>query len=101
MKFITVRELRSKTREIRKDLEKEKDMVLTANGHPFAILSRLDPDSLIEDVIAIRRARARSALDSIRADAKKKGLDKLSMDQIDRIVTKVRKTQKSKAKGQQ
>ncbi|MFA5864610.1 MAG: type II toxin-antitoxin system Phd/YefM family antitoxin [Phycisphaerae bacterium] len=99
MKFITIRELRSKGGQIRKDLAKEKEMILTVNGLPFALLSQLRPESMIEDIIAIRRAKAHAALKEIRADAKSKGLDKLTMGQIDEIIAETRKERRSMMKG--
>ena len=39
MRFITIRDLRSKSAQIQRELPKEKEMVLTSNGKPIAILS--------------------------------------------------------------
>jgi antitoxin (DNA-binding transcriptional repressor) of toxin-antitoxin stability system len=91
MKFVTIRELRSKTATVRRDLDQEREIVLTANGRPFAVLARVEPESVEEELQAIRRARAKVAVDRIRAGAKAKGLDRLTAGEIDTIITEVRK----------
>jgi len=95
MKFVTVREFRNKTAQIRRDLEAEREVVLTANGRPFALLSRLDPDTVEDEIIAIRRARARVAIARMRAQAKAQGLDKMTMEEIDAIIADVRRKRRA------
>ena len=91
MKFITIRDLRSNTARLRKDLETDREVVVTANGRPFAVMTRVDPDKVEEEVLAIRRARAGAALSRIRAKAKADGLDRMTMDEIDAIIAKARR----------
>jgi len=91
MKFITIRDLRSNTAQLRKDLAAEREVVVTANGRPFAVMTRVEPDRVEEEILAIRRARARGALSRIRAKAKADGLDRLTMDQIDAIIAEARR----------
>ena len=91
MRFVTVRELRSKTATLRKDLDQDREIVLTANGRPFAVVSRIEPDSLEEELQAIRRARAKVAVERLRAQAQAKGLNRLTMDDIDAIVAETRR----------
>jgi hypothetical protein len=52
---------------------------------------RVDEDSLPETLETVRRARALSALREIRADAKKRGLDRMSGREIDAIIARTRK----------
>ena len=56
MKFITIRDLRSKSRQIQMDLPKFKEMILTSNGKPIAIMSVITEESLEDSLSAIRRA---------------------------------------------
>jgi antitoxin (DNA-binding transcriptional repressor) of toxin-antitoxin stability system len=91
MKFITIRDLRGNTARIRKDLETEGEVVITVNGRPFALMTRVEPDKLEEEILAIRRARARAALSRIRVKAKAEGLDRLTMEQIDVIIAEARR----------
>jgi antitoxin (DNA-binding transcriptional repressor) of toxin-antitoxin stability system len=95
MKFITVRDLRSNTAAIRRDLASEEEIVLTANGRPFAVMTRVEPETLEDEVQAIRRARARLAVERIRAKAKAVGLDRMSMDDIDAVVAEARRRRRA------
>jgi len=91
MKFITIRDLRGNTAQLRKDLQKDGEIVLTANGRPFALMTPIDPDSVEEEVVAIRRARAQAALGRIRAKAKAGGLDRMGMGEVDALIAEVRR----------
>jgi hypothetical protein len=91
MKFVTIRELRGKMATIRKELEEEPEIVLTANGRPFAVMARIEPDAVEEELQAIRRARAKVAVEQIRRRARAKGLDNLRPDDVDAIVAEARR----------
>jgi len=91
MKFVTVRELRSNLAAIRKALPDEGEMVLTANGKPFALLTAVDADGLEEHLREVRLARARVAIDRVRAAAKANGLDKMTMAEIDEVIAEARR----------
>lgn len=91
MKFVSLRDFRTRTPQIRKDLNTQHEIVLTANGRPIAILAKVDEDSFEERLKALRRSRARALLDRIRAKAKARGVDKLTMAEIDAIIAKVRR----------
>ncbi len=91
MKYISIRDLRSNTAQLRKDLKTEREVVVTASGRPFALLTHVEPDNVDEEILALRRARARAALSRIRANATAKGLDRMTMEQIDTIIAKARR----------
>jgi len=95
MRFITIRDLRSNTAKLREDLDAEREVVVTANGRPFAIMTRVDGDNVEEEISAIRSARAQAAVRRIRAKTKAEGLDQLSMDQIDSIIAKSRRERRA------
>jgi hypothetical protein len=57
----------------------------------------VDSDSLDQTVETVRRARALQAVRKMRADAKARGLDRLSFKQIDAIIAKTRKSQHRRA----
>ena len=75
---------------IRKDIDSGREIILTVNGKPFAVVSRVGPDSVEDEILAIRRARVRIALGRIRARAKANGLDNMSMTEINTIIAKAR-----------
>ena len=54
-------------------------------------MTRVKPDKLEEEILAIRRARAARAISRLRHKAKAKGLDRLTMEQIDAIIADVRR----------
>jgi antitoxin (DNA-binding transcriptional repressor) of toxin-antitoxin stability system len=91
MKFISIRDLRNDTAGLRRDLQADREIAVTANGRPIAIMTRVDPDTVEEEILAIRRARARAALSRMRDRARSEGLDRLTMDQIDDIVSRARR----------
>ncbi len=95
MKFMTMRELRLKTAELRKDLSADEEVVLTANGKPVGLLTAIDAGNLEAELIAVRRARARSALDRIRASARGEGKDLMAADHVDELVARSRKERSS------
>ncbi|MES4786372.1 MAG: prevent-host-death protein [Nitrospiraceae bacterium] len=67
MKFITVRELRGRPGEVWSKLSRDKDLVLTSNGKPIAILSAVSEDTVESSLVALRRARAAARIQEVRA----------------------------------
>jgi antitoxin (DNA-binding transcriptional repressor) of toxin-antitoxin stability system len=99
MKFVSIRELRANAAALRETLEEAKEIVLTVSGKPFAILTPVGPGELEEELTAVRRARARVALDRIRRAARKRGLEDLHPGQIDELVSRTRKGRRSRRGG--
>lgn len=62
MKFVTIRDLRSRSRQIQEELPRYRELVLTSNGKPIAIMTAVSEASLEDSLAAIRRARAVSAV---------------------------------------
>lgn len=98
MKTVTIRDLRSQPRQVREDLAKAQEAVLTANGKPVALMLSVDSGSLDETLETIRRARALQTVAAIRKRSKATGRDGLSMKEIDAEVQAVRKARRRKAK---
>jgi antitoxin (DNA-binding transcriptional repressor) of toxin-antitoxin stability system len=90
MKFLSIRDLRTKSARIWQELPDQKEMVITSNGRPIAILSSIDEDDLEQVLAAFRQARAASAVSALQYDSMKKGTDKISMDDIDAEIKKSR-----------
>jgi prevent-host-death family protein len=91
MKFVTVRDLRGKTAALWKQLEQEKELVVTSNGKPIAVLSATDENSLESCLRALRQERANDALGKLQRDAEKRELHRLSSKDIQAEVDKSRK----------
>ena len=94
MVFISVRDLRSRSSEIWKRIQKEKDLVVTSNGRPIAILTGVTSDSFEQSLNAIRRSRAIQATESMQLAAAKAGLDKLTGDEIGQEIRSVRQSRR-------
>lgn len=82
MRFIGVRELRARTADIWTDLEKEKELVITSNGKPVALLTAVREENFERALKVLRRARAMEALDVMHRAAAQKGLDRLSSEEV-------------------
>ena len=95
MKFISVRDFRNKSGQIQKQLRSEKEMVMTSNGKPIAILITTNEDNFEDSLNSIRQTRAALALKRTRLDAMKRGIDKLSLDDINQEINAVRRKRKS------
>jgi antitoxin (DNA-binding transcriptional repressor) of toxin-antitoxin stability system len=83
MKFVSVRDFRSKSGKVWKDLANEKDLLLTSNGKPIALLSSVSEETMDDSLAALRQARAMMAVERIQARARKLGLDRMTPAEID------------------
>jgi antitoxin (DNA-binding transcriptional repressor) of toxin-antitoxin stability system len=91
MKFLSVRDLRGKSAQIWKELPKEREMVVTSNGRPIAILAAINEANLEESLSAFRQARAVDAVASLQHRSIEQGTDRISMDEINAEIRAVRK----------
>lgn len=91
MKFISVRDLRGKSGEIWKSLQGEREMIVTSNGRPIAILVSVNENTLEESLSAFRRARAVEAVEAIQRQSVRIGTDRLTLEEINSEVKVVRK----------
>jgi len=92
MRFMTVREFRLNAGKARRALDAQEDVVLTANGRPFAFVAPIHAEAFDRELLAFRRARARLAVSRLREDARNDGSDTLEMPQIDGIVRECRRS---------
>ena len=91
MRFISVRDLRGKSAQVWEQLKDEKELVITSNGRPVAILSSVSENRLEESLAAIRTARAMMAVDLMQQQSVERGLDRLTLDDINAEIQAVRK----------
>ena len=90
MRFISVRELRGQSAAVWRTLADEKDLVVTSNGKPIAVLSETSEEQLEESLRAVRRARAQAAVAAIQQASRDRGTDRLSLDDINVEIAAVR-----------
>jgi len=91
MKFLSVRDLRGKSAQVWKELPEEREMVVTSNGRPIAILAAITEANLEESLSAFRQARAVEAVVSLQRRSIQQGISKISMDEINEEIKAVRK----------
>lgn len=91
MKFISVRDLRSKSAQVWKQLPEEREMIITSNGRPIAIIAATSDSDLETSLSAFRQARAVEAVASLQRRSVEMGNDKITMDEIDAEIKAVRK----------
>jgi len=92
MKFLSVRDMRSKSASIWAELPGEQEMVITNNGKPVAILTSVSSSTLEDKLAAIRQAQASLAVNRLQMDSMARGLDKLSDADIQAEIAAVRKS---------
>ena len=90
MKFISVRDLRGKSAAVWKDLPGEREMIITNNGRPVAILAAVSESNLEESLSAFRQARAVDAAASLQRRSVEQGTDKIALEDINAEIRAVR-----------
>ena len=91
MTFMTVREFRVNTSRMRRDLARDEEIILTAHGKPFAIVSAVHSELFDKELRAIRGARAKVALERVRESAIQSGTADMPMSEIEAIIADVRR----------
>ncbi|GAI59325.1 unnamed protein product, partial [marine sediment metagenome] len=71
-------------------LKVDKDIIITSNGKPIAILYPVEQDNLESSLITLRRARALLAMEDIQKEAVNKGLDKTTEEEIEKEIKAMR-----------
>jgi len=91
MKFLSVRDLRGKSAQIWKKLPEEREMIITNNGRPIAILASVSESNVEESLSAFRQARAVEAVAGLQRRSVELGTNRISMDEIDAEIRTTRK----------
>ena len=90
MKFLSVRDLKTKSSQVWKELPGQKEMIITSNGRPIALLSSINENNLEQVLTAFRHARVTNAVATVQYESAQKGTDKISMDEINAEIGTVR-----------
>ena len=99
MKTVTIRDFRTRPRQVREALRHEREAVLTVNGRPVAVLLPTDASTIDETLETVRRARGLEALRAIRRESQASGLGRLSVRDSDDIIAKTRRARGRRARG--
>ena len=92
MRFISVRDLRLRSGEIWRQLQQEKEMVVTSNGRPVAILAGIEGEDLLEYLATLRRVRATLAVNKTQERARETGKNKITAAEIEKEIRAVRRS---------
>jgi len=95
MKFLSVRDLRSKSAQVWQDLPLERELIITNNGRPIAILASINESNLEESLTAFRRARAIEAVASLQSRSAEQGTSAITLDEINDEIRAVRNNRSS------
>jgi len=90
MKFLSVRDLRGNSARVWRELPEQREMVVTSNGRPVAVLTAVDETTVDQSLAAWRRVRATQAIADIQRESARKGTDQFSMAEIDAEIAIVR-----------
>jgi antitoxin (DNA-binding transcriptional repressor) of toxin-antitoxin stability system len=94
MHLIAIKDLKQ-PRVLKQRLLVERELLLTSDGRPVAVLVDIGPTEDPEAVIqAIRDSRSRMALSQIRDAARRAGTSAMTMRDIDREIASARKARK-------
>ena len=92
--LIAIKDLKQ-PRRLKERLRAEKELLLTSDGRPVAVLVNVDnaedPETILQ---SIRDSRSRLALSRIRETARRTGVSRFTPEQIDREIAAARKTHK-------
>lgn len=90
MKFVSSRDIRVNPRPIFEALGEQNEIIVTSRGKPVALLVGVSGEDFEETVRLVRRARAQLAVSRMRKAAARKGLDRMSREEIEAEITATR-----------
>jgi antitoxin (DNA-binding transcriptional repressor) of toxin-antitoxin stability system len=99
MRTVTIRDFRTRPKEVRDALARESEAVLTVNGRPVAVLLPTDASTIDATLETVRRARGLEALRAIRRESQESGRDRLSGRDIDSVIAKTRRARHRRTRG--
>ena len=94
MQFVPYRDLRNEPAALRKKLASEGELVVTVDNKPFAMMINLDDENVQDILLMVSRLRAQMAARSIRSQARRDGLDKMALKDVNAIIKKTRANRK-------
>jgi PHD/YefM family antitoxin component YafN of YafNO toxin-antitoxin module len=93
MKTYTITELKKNTAEVLDQMGKDSFTLIIQNGKPKTIMLDVEDQDLERWLMEIRYMRARWAVDAMRVRSQELGNDRLTMEEIDEIIARVRKAE--------
>ncbi len=97
MKTVTIRDFRTRPRQVQEALRQQREAILTANGRPVAVMVPVDASSVDETLEMLRRARGLEALRRVQEASRERGLDQLSSKEIDSAIARARRSRAARS----
>jgi prevent-host-death family protein len=97
MEFVTIRDLRLRPAEVWDKLRRQREIILTSNGRPVAVIAGVGEDDVEETVAALRRARAQAAVSRLRRAAADRGGDRPSASEIESEIAQARRERRAES----
>lgn len=94
MQFVPYRELRNEPSALRKKLVREGELIVTVDNKPFAVMINLGDENVEDILLMVSRLRAQMAARSIRSQARRDGLNKMTLKDINALIKKTRAERK-------
>ena len=88
MSYIAIKDLKN-SRALRERLKKERELILTKDGQPFALLIGITADDLEDSLKEVRRAMFSKAVARARTKA---AISEINDIELDEVITKSRKS---------
>ena len=96
MKLIAISELKQ-PRQLKRRLQMEKELLLTSDGRPVAVLLNVEATEDPENILrSLRDSRSRLALSRIREAARASGANRMTLEQINAEISNAREARKRK-----
>ncbi len=95
MDFVSIRELRSHSAAVWEALADAKELVVTSNGKPVAVLSAATASTLEATLAALRQARAQLAVVEMQRQARQAGLDRWTLDEVNAEINETRRQRRA------
>ena len=90
MKFVTVNDFKTSKSNIWKKLPSDRELIVTDNGKPIALLTPLSDETLEDTVSAFRRAKAINAMKQMQEISVSLGNDKMTSNEINAVINEAR-----------
>jgi antitoxin (DNA-binding transcriptional repressor) of toxin-antitoxin stability system len=92
MRFVAVRDLRLKPGQVWERLDREREIILTSNGKPIALLTRVNDEDFEKTIAAVRRARALMAMEEMQRASLAAGKNRISDAEIEAEIKATRRS---------
>ena len=97
MGYVSVRDLRLHPGAVWEKLRRQRQIVLTSNGRPVAIIVEVGEDEVEATLAALRRARAQAAVSRLREAASETESSRVSDQEIEAEIARARQERHSPA----